>query len=300
MNSQIEKVSIEVLMENVSHGTLLAQGGFSALIKLHLTSKKEKYYLFDTGGVESAFTYNIAKLKIPLEKIEGIILSHGHWDHVGALKWVNTLFPSIPIYCHPDAIKKRTLLDKEGNEETIGMYSFFSKEEIDQINAWNFITQATEITPGMFLSGEIPRTNEVETLNGVLKKIKIENEEGISTSDLIKDDLSVFFTLVDNSVVVVTGCAHTGIINITHHATEICQSERVIGIVGGYHLVQASQEQLDFTVKNLKKYPITTLGACHCTGFEGKMTLYQSFPKTFKLTNVGTKFQFPKREGQEK
>jgi len=184
------------------------------------------------------------------------------------------------------------MIDK-GEVIDYGIQGFF--ESIKDINKQsNLITTTNpyKLTESIMTTGEIPRNNDFEKLSDKLQKI-ITINKGKEIPDKLVDDLSLIFHLADNTLVILTGCCHSGIINTIDLAIKLTGSDKVVGIVGGLHLFDASDYRLSKTVKALKTYPIKTIAPCHCSGFRGKSALSAAFGKRgFREVVVSTILHF--------
>jgi 7,8-dihydropterin-6-yl-methyl-4-(beta-D-ribofuranosyl)aminobenzene 5'-phosphate synthase len=104
------------------------------------------------------------------------------------------------------------------------------------------------------------------------------------------DDISLAAKVKDRGIVIVTGCSHAGIINILKHTT--AQGEPVAGVIGGLHLVEASEERIEKTTSTLAEFLPSLVAAGHCTGFRAQAALYAKFGKKFATMGSGTVFRF--------
>jgi len=284
----IQKLEIQILVENVSGppGTL-GEGGFSALVIAH--SKSEKYkILFDSGPSAVSILNNIKKLQVDLTTINAIVLSHGHWDHVGGLNEIIPLINKrVPLICHPQALSPKWFIDK-GESIDVGIQGFInSPEELNEQTKLMMTTSPYKFTESIMTTGEVPRINNFELLSGKLEEVKT-LIDGKEVPDQLPDDLSLIFHLVDGSVVILTGCCHSGIINTIAKTKTLMKSSKIRGIIGGLHLHDASIKRLNETIRELKKYPIKELAPCHCTGLKGKVGLFNAFNKEFIDTTVAS------------
>ncbi len=297
MSRAIEEIEIHILADNnVQIGQVIGEAGFAALVRVGYDDSSEFQFLFDTAGGTPALGHNVGILKErhdqDLSQIELIILSHGHWDHsASVLKVFEMIGKPVPVLCHPDALLHKVFTSEDGEHHEIGIHEYYKVSDLESITEVIVTKEPYEVADGIMTTGTVPRTNDFEKLTGNLLKITI-IKDGKETPDLIQDDLSVFFQLKDGSIVILTGCCHSGVVNTVEHVVSETGSSSVVGIIGGLHLHDASKERLTKTTEYLKQYPLTTIGACHCTGLKGRAALMYAFEEPFKNVGAGSVLKF--------
>lgn len=280
-------INITVLSENTAplKGDLIAECGLSFLLEVD-----DFTILFDTGRNISV-CYNAQYLGIDLNKINKIVLSHSHSDHTGGLREVLMRMyknKSIEVIAHPDIWVTRFKISEGKRAKFKGIP--FQKDELESIGA-NFSLNSRETWIGdkIVVSGEIPMQTDFEGNN--------ENEEGEKryilknneyVEDQVADDQAIFIKS-EKGLVIVTGCAHRGIVNTILHARKITGMNKVYAVIGGAHLLNATNERITKTIDFFKEYSIEKIGLCHCTGFKAISLIYNQFPEKFLSIYTGTK-----------
>jgi 7,8-dihydropterin-6-yl-methyl-4-(beta-D-ribofuranosyl)aminobenzene 5'-phosphate synthase len=274
------EIKITVLCENLV-GRLVGSGehGFSAFIE---TDKGN--YLFDTGSGRSIVP-NSLTLNKDLKSIRKIFLSHGHYDHTGGLSEVLKLKGKVDIHAHPHVFLDRIAVFKEEDREIkrfIGIR--YKKRYLESLGA-NFVfnTDFTEVEKGLFLTGEVPRQTNFEKADPRL----FSEMDGAVTNDLFLDDQSLILD-TDKGIVLILGCAHSGMINVIHHVVNKMGKEKFHSILGGTHLDFLTPEQLEESIKSLKTMEIGKIGVSHCTGMRAAFRLQQEFGDQFFYGCVGS------------
>ncbi|MBE0583291.1 MAG: MBL fold metallo-hydrolase, partial [Desulfofustis sp.] len=190
-------VRLTILCENsvdrVSPYGLLGEHGFACYVQT-----PTGHFLFDTGGGMTIMK-NAELMGIDFSNLQGIIFSHGHFDHTGGLKQVLGKTGPIPIYAHPDLFSER-YSKNGGKTRNIGIP--WSQNELEKLGAdFRFRTGPAEIAPELILSGEIPRVSKVETGDPNLLALSALGKQVI---DPLRDDLSLFIR-TDKGLVILLG-----------------------------------------------------------------------------------------------
>ncbi|MBN1626743.1 MAG: MBL fold metallo-hydrolase [Deltaproteobacteria bacterium] len=269
-------INIFTLTENTATRNFLAEWGLSILIEAD-----NKRILLDTGAGFSA-AYNAHLAGIDLRTIDLIVLSHGHFDHTGGLKDILARRnDAIDIIAHPSIWEAKYSI-RENNKRYIGIP--FMREQLEGLGAhFIFSDKPVWITENIVTSGEVPFVTGYEETDRALYKIENKN----LVQDNFQDDLSLAIK-TDKGLAVFLGCAHRGMINIIMHFQKITGDKRIYSVVGGTHLISASQERLNKTIDELKKIGIKKLGVSHCTGFEASARLSSEFKDSFFLNSSGS------------
>jgi 7,8-dihydropterin-6-yl-methyl-4-(beta-D-ribofuranosyl)aminobenzene 5'-phosphate synthase len=257
----------------------MGEHGFSAFIE---TSRGS--YLFDTGGGHSIVANSLA-LDKDLRTARKIFLSHGHYDHTGGLPEVLKLRGKVDVHAHPHVFSDRIAVFKENGKETkrfIGI--FYKKSYLESLGA-NFVsnTDFVEVEKGLFLTGEVPRKTSFEKPDQRL----FCDINGKIEPDLFLDDQSLTIES-EKGLILVLGCAHSGMINIIHHVINKTGKQDFYAILGGTHLGFLAPEQLEESIKSLKRMNIERIGVSHCTGMRAACRLHQEFGDRYFYGGVGS------------
>jgi len=287
------EIRITTLSENTASQTdFLAEFGLSMLVEAD-----DLKILFDTG-YDVSVPHNASFLGVDLNKLDKIVLSHSHHDHTGGLR--NILLKraqktptvvlnvqEIEVIAHPNVLAEIWFMPKGLPARYIGMR--WPRCELEYLGArFNLSTEPVWLSDNIVTTGEVPMVTAYEKVD---PECYIKDGDELRHDD-IPDDLSLIIKS-EQGLVVVTGCAHRGIINNLRRAQEITGVERIYAVIGGTHLFRASQEQLEETIPALKQFGIQKVGVSHCTGLPAAARIAHEFGDKFFFNNTGTRITLP-------
>ena len=274
------ETKITILCENLVGGLVgLGEHGFSVFMETD-----QGNYLFDTGGGRTILA-NALSLGKNLRSIKKIFLSHGHYDHTGGLPEVLKLKEKVDVHAHPHVFLDRLAIAKEKDKEIRRFVGMPYKRKFLELLGANFIlnTDFTEVAEGIYLTGEVPRQTSFEKQDPRL----FSEIEGKIVPDVFADDQSLILD-TEKGLVIILGCAHSGMINILHHVINKIKKDNIFTIIGGTHLGFLTPEQLAESIESLKKMKVKLIGVSHCTGIRAVTKLIQEFGDRFFYGGVGT------------
>lgn len=218
-------------------------------------------------GYSDLFLKNAAALGIDLENINTIVISHGHDDHTRGLKdyFEQKYKNNISIIAHPDAFKEKII-------DGFKICSPILEEELKDKCNLILSKEPIKVSKHITFLGEIPPINNFE----IRKPIGIQIVGDTSVDDYVLDDTALVYES-KNGIYIITGCSHSGICNIIEYAKKVCKDNRVLGVIGGFHLFQVN-EQVNKTVDYLKHNDLKELYPCHCTSFIVKAEIHKVLP----------------------
>jgi len=272
-------VQLDIVCENTVGRPISACGehGFACLVQTPAGR-----WLFDTGSGKTLLA-NLAALDLDVRNLDGVILSHGHYDHCGGLLTLLRKTGPRRIYAHPGIFSERFW---RGQHEQRNISLPFSRVDLEAAGAeFVFLTHFSELAPGIHFSGEIVRRAAQETGD---PQLVTRSDAGDSwTIDPFADDAALAIETA-KGLVIILGCAHAGLINTVEWFRQNLDQPRIHAIIGGTHLGPASDEQFAATVAYLAGLEFDRLGVSHCTGQIRSAQLHAKFPNKVFFANVGT------------
>lgn len=286
-NSQARAVKVTVLVTNLGGDPYEGEGewGYSALVEVD-----GHKILYDTGLSADLVLRNAKALKLDLSDVEDVVLSHNHYDHVGGLmslrRELSKANPRAMSRVHVGAgiFEPRW---SESGEDHNGL-RLIRAEYLATGGVFVVHDKPTELFPGVWLTGPVPRTNNEKNWTPGLS---LDTPQGRREDSVPEDSALIFNT--GQGMIILTGCAHAGIVNITEYARGIIGAKPIVAVIGGLHLFSASDQTLAWTGAKLKSYGVLSLLAGHCTGIEATFRLRESIGlsrKTAVVSAVGSSF----------
>jgi len=227
--------------------------------------------LFDMG-YSDVFIKNAFKLGETLRDIDKVVFSHGHVDHTWGLdpyirlinEWTieKLQFKRPRLIAHKDAFLSRRF------EEIEEIGSLVSMEKTARHFDMALTNKAFKLTENLWYLGQIERKHDFEGKLAIGEIFKNEKWE----ADRIIDDTALVYK-TDKGLIVISGCSHSGICNIVEQAKGVTGENRIIDVIGGFHLMDPQSPQIDETGKYFRKNGIEKIHACHCTCLEAKIKL---------------------------
>ncbi len=304
---EVDKLEVTVLVDNYTDVFLmqstdmvkrprttppnlpLAEHGFSCLLKI-CKGTEEHVVLMDVGVSSTCLFHNAIALDIDLSKVEAVVLSHGHFDHFGALEdFLNNVTKGIPVVLHPDAFLQRCLnIPITGQRVELPVLDEVVLKEAGAV--LNTFKEASTLFPDLILiSGEVQRVTDFEK-GFPWAEAKISDKWVV---DPFYDDQGVAVKVKDRGLVVIGGCSHAGIINTVKHVQAVAQTRKVHAVMGGFHLTGPIFEPIiGPTIEEMKKISPDFVMPMHCTGWQAINQFSKEMPEQFILTTVGTTYVF--------
>jgi 7,8-dihydropterin-6-yl-methyl-4-(beta-D-ribofuranosyl)aminobenzene 5'-phosphate synthase len=274
--------TVTVLAENTARGAgILGEHGLSFWIDTGMHR-----VLFDTGQ-GMALAHNATCLGVDLARADAIVLSHGHFDHVGGLEAALSAAPHAPLFLHLRAVEPKFIGTDPAAVRRISV-PFVETESFRRGDRRVVATaEPCEVVPGIWATGEISRTNDFEDAGGPFFL-----DPALTQPDPLLDDQAVYLP-TSQGVIVICGCAHAGVVNTLGYIARLTGDAPVRALFGGLHLENASLRRMEETVRALRACQPHQIGCCHCTGLAAIRRLWNAFPDACLQLHAGRRLEFP-------
>lgn len=268
---------------------LRAEHGFSAMVEVRVRERRRRI-LFDAGITPDGLIGNLDRLAISPDTFEAIVLSHGHFDHVMGLDGLVRRLGrrNVPLLLHPDFWTRRRIVLPGGGAWELPIPSRAGIEGAGFAMIED--RQPSFLLDGVVLvTGEVDRTTEFETGMATHQAWR---DGDWQPDPWIHDDQAVVVHVRDKGLVVLTGCGHSGIVNIVRHAKALTGIDRVYAVLGGFHLTGGLFERIiPQTVAALAAERPGVVVPAHCTGWKAQHALAAGLPDAFIPNAVGSRFE---------
>ena len=250
--------------------------------------------LFDTGARPDTVLTNAAELGIDLSNVETVLLTHNHWDHTGGLTTLRReLRPGNDKAVRTAHVGAGIFLPRHLDEAAAGKMPPIPPELLIDVRevrktyeslGGRFVVhdERYELHPGVWITGPIPRMHPEKNWTPFMR---IE-QEGELVEDTIPEDQALVIN-TPRGLVIVSGCGHAGIVNTMEYARRITGQESVHAVLGGFHLISASDQQIAWTGNKMHEFGVQHVQGAHCTGINPVATLREAVDLTRQTTAVG-------------
>ncbi len=287
-------------------------------LALHIESQKgqeRRRYLLDFGFTPNVYANNLDILKIDVTQVDALIVSHGHYDHVGGLMGFletqrSRMHKDLRVYtggeddfCHR--------YSRNADDSFTDFGNVLDRRRLRELNVEPVLSEAPIIMEGhAFTTGAVPRSSIEHVLPNTWVKYGIQDGLGCDTNAYANHHFSAeelagravpdqhwhehatCFRLGDRGLVVISSCGHAGIINTLRRAQEVSGVDRIYALVGGFHLAPAPDDYLRKVMAELKKFDLTHVLPMHCSGANFIELAKQEMPEKLVLCATGSSFTF--------
>jgi 7,8-dihydropterin-6-yl-methyl-4-(beta-D-ribofuranosyl)aminobenzene 5'-phosphate synthase len=276
-----------------------AENGLSLLVTAYRGQHATRV-LFDAGLTGTILTHNLRALRVDPNEFDHLVVSHGHPDHFGGVYGLLDALPApIPVVTHPDAFLPRYAVMGDGR--TAPMYNqAFHEGDLDRAGGRPIKTRdAMELGWGVFTTGEIPRVNDFEgppqTLDTRAAGLWQVDAEGRWVPDQVWDEQGLVIDVKDEGLVVLTGCAHAGVVNTLTRARELAGGDKPFrAVMGGFHLgfPTTPRQNIQKTVDAFTELDVALAVPMHCSGLGAHTAVSSQLADRYVQPAVGTTFRF--------
>jgi len=278
------KTTVTVLCDNyVGKSGLIGEHGLCVMIE-----RGNEKYLWDTSPGMS-LPHNLEVLGKNLKGLNGIVLSHGHYDHTGGLKWAVQESGGVEVIAHRAVFSQHMALNRRDPSKAPHYVGCpYSRQELEELGAaFHFVKHTKEICSGIWFLTEIDR---VAAQLPTDRHLVVPKDNGF-VPDPMEDDASLLLE-IDGSPILLLGCAHAGVLNILDHVKHKMGIHKLSAVLGGTHLMFSGTDSIQAFIDRLEEFSVDLIGVSHCTGFKAAVELAHYFGNRFVIGSAGSVFTF--------
>jgi 7,8-dihydropterin-6-yl-methyl-4-(beta-D-ribofuranosyl)aminobenzene 5'-phosphate synthase len=273
-----------------------AEHGLSYYIETWMNGKSHAF-MFDYGLDFHGVSKNMELLKLDVKHLDALGVSHGHFDHWGNLIAIlkhnkTKIRKGIPLYVGEENFANRFAKLPPGRYDPSGMLDLgqLKRDEIEALDLVKIveIKEPTPLVPGAYFTGNIERITEYEKGSPILFVKRGDKME----LDLFMGEQSIVFNVKGKGLVVLSSCAHAGIVNTVKHAQKMTGIDKVYAVIGGFHLIGAPPPKIQKTVADIKAINPEVVVPMHCSGWEAVTMFEKEMPKQFIINTAGAQYTF--------
>jgi 7,8-dihydropterin-6-yl-methyl-4-(beta-D-ribofuranosyl)aminobenzene 5'-phosphate synthase len=287
-------------------------------LALHVESRKgneTRRYLLDFGFTPDIYVNNVDIMKINLSDVDALIISHGHYDHIGGLMGLlearrSSMRKGLRLYTGgEDNFCHRVFHNADGSFTNFG--PTMDRRKLRALDVEPVLSEVPVVIEGhAFTTGAVPRVSMEHVLPNSWVEFGVKDALGCDTSAYLDHHFSAdelagkpvpdqhwhehatCFNLGDRGLVVLSSCGHAGIINTLRRAREITGIDKIFALVGGFHLAPAPDDYLRQVMAELKKFNIEHVLPMHCSGQNFIDLAKQEMPEKLVLCSTGSSYTF--------
>src|SRR5215475_1504360 len=294
--SELANIMLAGAREISGQTLLVANLGYGLRLRSRL-GDTEHVLLFDAGTEGAAFARNCRNLAIDLGGVEEIVVTHGHWDHMGALPAALDAIVarrgrnSVGVHVNPGMFNERAVLLVDGTIFPTARVPTPSEMEARGARVVNDGGERCLLDGHFYYSGEIPRVTSFET--GRKDHLcRLNNEEDWRPDPYLMDERMLVVNVRELGLVVFSACSHAGIVNVCTEVHRLFPDVPIHAVMGGLHLGGVMEHLIPQTVEALRPFDIGHLITGHCTGWRALHALADAYGERVSQSAVGTSYLF--------